>query len=180
MKNRFRFPKFRSGRVSRIGPLEVSAALLMALGMTAARAACPSVPTASRFSINIAGDEVTDSKTALVWARCSVGQSWNGSACTGTGTESYLTHQAALQHAAAQTGWRLPNVKELSSLMDEGCQNPVIDSAAFPNTPSTWFWSSSPYMSFTGVARGVDFGDGGVVNGGRGNAYAVRLVRASQ
>ncbi|MCX8521150.1 MAG: DUF1566 domain-containing protein, partial [Rhodoferax sp.] len=89
------------------------------LGMCAwqAQADCPTWPTADRFNQN--GAEVTDRRTGLVWARCSLGQSWNGSTCTGTA--STHTHEQALAQAqtanvGGASGWRLPNVKELASL----------------------------------------------------------------
>jgi Protein of unknown function (DUF1566) len=142
-------------------------------------AACPSSP--GRYTAN--GAEVTDTRTGLVWARCSAGQTWSGSACTGTA--SSYTHEGALSYAKAQastTGvaWRLPSVKELASIADKGCQNPAIDSAAFPSTPSTWYWSSSPYVGDAGYAWSVSFGNGYVGNGYRYGNGAVRLVRASQ
>lgn len=150
--------------------------LLCAGAALTASAACPSRPTTERFVIN--GAEVTDQRTGLTWARCSVGQSWSGSACTGTATT--MTHEAAMAHAQGQSGWRMPNVKELASLADIGCANPAIDSVAFPNTPFSG-WSSSPYAGSSNVAWFVGFGDGGVgYFGGRGSNVAVRLVRVSQ
>lgn len=150
---------------------------LSLMGTTAAHAACPSVTTASRYSFNAAGDEVTDSKTGLVWARCSVGQSWDGSTCTGTA--SGHTHEQAMSLAQAASGWRLPNEKELTSIADKGCQSPAIDSTAFPNTPSAWYWSSSPYVGSADLTWSVDFNDGYVNGNGRLSTLAVRLVRAS-
>lgn len=141
-----------------------------------AQAACPTAP--GRFVTN--GAEVTDSQTGLVWARCSVGQSWSGSACTGS--YSTHTHEQALALANASDGWRLPNKRELGSLADRGCQNPSIDSTAFPNTISTWYWTSTPYVenfSVTLNAWHVTFTDGFILSSGRGSRYAVRLVRAT-
>lgn len=147
---------------------------------------CPSLPTAERFTINDA--EVTDKRTGLTWKRCSEGQSWSGSTCTGTARTH--THEAALALAKTAnssqiaTGWRLPNVKELASLADKGCQNPAIDSTAFPATPSSWFWSSSPSVGDSVSAWVVDFYYGFVNdhyrNYGLYGGYHVRLVRTSQ
>ena len=140
-----------------------------------AQAACPTTP--GRFAAN--GAEVADGQTGLVWARCSVGQSWSGSACTGTASSH--THEQALALAKAATGWRLPNVKELASLADKGCQSPSIDSAAFPNTSSSWYWTSSPSVGDASYAWVVNFHDGNNVFGSvRGDSSEVRLVRASQ
>jgi len=118
----------------------------------------------SRFSYNVDGAEVTDSRTGLVWQRCSAGQAWSGSTCTGT--TSAFTHEAALAYAQTQTGWRLPNVKELSSIADKTKSNPAIDSTAFPATVVDWYWTSSPYVGIAGYAWSVFFDYGGVVVGG--------------
>ena len=56
----------------------------------------------------------------------------------------------------------------------------AIDSIAFPNTPSSWFWTNSPYVGKSSNAWVVDFGDGGVGYSYPGNTGSVRLVRASQ
>jgi hypothetical protein len=139
-------------------------------------AACPTRPTADRFSIN--GAEVTDKQTGVVWARCSVGQSWSGNTCTGTART--FTHEGALAHVATQSGWRLPTVKELSGLADKACQNPAIDSAAFPATPSSWFWTSSPSSGSSNFAWVVYFHDGYVYGYYfRNYSFLLRLVRAS-
>lgn len=143
-----------------------------------ASAACPSWLTAARFVIN--GAEVTDQRTGLVWARCSVGQSWSGSACAGSA--ALLTHETALAHAQSQSGWRLPSVKELASLADKGCRSPAIDSTAFPNTPLSYYWSSSPDLYDGSFAWTVDFsyGYGSVFTVNRNDSRAVRLVRSSR
>lgn len=143
------------------------------MGMAfAAHAVCPSAP--GRFVAS--GAEVTDSKTGLIWARCAVGQSWDGSTCSGTA--SIRSQEAALAGAQALTGWRLPNIKELSSLVDRGCNVPAIDASAFPN-PALSAWSSSPYSGDTGEAWHVDFGDGNVYHYSRYTLQPVRLVRIS-
>lgn len=149
---------------------------LLALYGVAGQAACPSWPTADRFTLN--GAEVTDKRTGLVWARCSVGQSWSGNACTGTA--STFTHQQALQHAAGQSGWRLPDKRELFSLADKGCSSPAIDSTAFPKTHNSWYWTSSPVVGNSNGAWGVNFDVGYVYSNPRDGNGRVRLVRAGQ
>lgn len=127
----------------------------------------------SRFSYSTDGAEVTDSQTGLIWRRCSAGQTWSGSTCTGTA--NVFMHEGALAYAQSQADWRLPNVQELSSLVDKTRISPAIDGTAFPATVSSWYWSSS----LTGVvnyARYVDFNDGHV-NYSRHNSIYVRLVR---
>lgn len=168
-------------------PLPQILCVVLCAAALSAHAACPSWPTADRFTIS--GEEVTDRRSGLVWKRCSEGQTLSGSSCTGTAAT--YTHEQALARAKSvnttdsATGWRLPNAKELASLADKGCQSPAIDSTAFPGTPSNWYWSSSPYVSFSGNAWGIYFGSGSV-NGGdvygnnRGVNGRVRLVRDSQ
>jgi len=143
----------------------------------------PVAASAQPYVISTDGSEVTDQKTGLIWRRCAEVMSWSGTTCTGTA--SMFTHEAALQQAAAQatgTGvaWRLPNIKELASIADRSRSNPAIDSTAFPATPASWFWSSSPYVGDSYSAWYVNFNYGFVLNYGRGNAVYVRLVRAGQ
>jgi hypothetical protein len=127
------------------------------------------------YTYSANGAEVTDAKTGLTWRRCSEGQSWSGSTCVGSADT--FTHEQALAHAKTQSGWRLPNVKELSSLVDSSRVNPAIDITAFPATPSAWYWSSSPYAGWAGVAGGVGFGGGQVGFNWRDYLNHVRLVR---
>jgi hypothetical protein len=142
---------------------------------------------AERFTLN--GAEVTDMRTGLIWKRCSEGQAWNGTTCTGTATNHRHEPALALANASnssqSATGWRLPNVKELASLADKGCQNPAIDNTTFPATPGDWFWSSSPYVFDPVHAWSVNFFDGHVAGSysSRTNSsdhFHVRLVRSSQ
>lgn len=94
---------------------------------------------------------VTDERTHLMWQRCSVGQS--GGACQ-FGTPKTYTWETALKYVkdlnsnggfAGHTDWRLPNIKELASIVDQRCWNPSINSSVFGNTPNGEFWTSTPY-----------------------------------
>ena len=138
----------------------------------------------TRFTISANGEEVTDSKTSLTWRRCVSGMTWTGSACGGAA--SLFTHEQALAHAQAQSGWRLPNVKELASLVDETRIDPAIDTSAFPNTPSEEFWVSTPQASNNPImAWMVEFYSGVVSDyiGSSGDRNVegkyVRLVRST-
>ena len=138
---------------------------------------------AAPFTISADGQEVTDQASGLIWRRCAEGMSWDGTTCAGSA--STYTHENALvrartEAASSAKAWRLPNVKELSSIVDRSRISPAINVAAFPATPSTWFWSSSPYAGDSVSAWFVLFGNGYVYYNYRGNDYAVRLVRASQ
>lgn len=119
----------------------------------------------SRYSYSTDGSEVTDSQTGLVWRRCSEGMAWSGGTCIGVPTT--YSHEAALAHAKTQTGWRLPNVKELASILNISRMNPAIDPTAFPATSSGWYWSSSPMVGDSRFAWVVGFDYGKVVGGSR-------------
>jgi hypothetical protein len=140
---------------------------------------------ASRFTDNGNGT-VTDKAIGLEWRRCSEGQTWSGDTCTGTaGT---FTWQQALQRAdtasyAGKDDWRLPNVNELASIVEQACYGPAIDLGVFPETATDYFWSSSPHAYYSYSAWLVYFHDGYVdvgSNYNKGYAAYVRLVRGGQ
>ena len=135
------------------------------------------------FTVSVNGTEVTDGRTGLVWRRCAEGMAAAGGTCTGTA--STFTHELALARARDQAtstsvAWRLPNVKELASIVDRSKSNSTIDAVAFPATPANAFWSSSPIVGSAGYAWYVGFGGGNGFGFNRSNAFPVRLVRAGQ
>ncbi|MEY4978521.1 MAG: hypothetical protein RLZZ352_791 [Pseudomonadota bacterium] len=129
----------------------------------------------SRYTYSAPGDEVTDSKTGLTWRRCSEGQTWRGSACTGTAAT--FTHEGAVTQAKTQVGWRLPNVKELVSIVDKTRSTPAIETTVFPATPSGWYWTATPYAGEASFAWSVSFNVGYVNGNYRNSSLHIRLVR---
>jgi hypothetical protein len=136
----------------------------------------------SRYTVaDISGDNVvTDNKTGLMWKQCSEGLT--GADC-GTGTLVSYTWKQALdlpitEDFAGFSDWRVPNIEELRSIAAINCFNPAINEMAFPNTPSDWFWSSSPVADFDSGAWIVVFGSGSDGNFIRGGNFRVRLVRS--
>jgi hypothetical protein len=136
---------------------------------------------------------ITDSKTGLMWKQCLEGLSGND--CT-TGTAGSFTWQQALQRPgtvnagvgfAGHADWRLPNIKELRSIVEEQCSYPAINATRFPNanTPNSAVWSGSPYAGLSAYAWLVYFHYGNSDITYR-NFYssigngAVRLVRGGQ
>jgi hypothetical protein len=139
----------------------------------------------SRYTVNNDGT-VSDLWTGLMWAQCSQGQTWasNGGAGSCSGTTSSLTWQNALTTAetvtlASHSDWRLPNMKELSSLVARNCYDPAINETIFPSTPSSKFWSSSPRYSSSSTWY-VTFYYGYNYYHGRSFSYTVRVVRDGQ
>ena len=104
----------------------------------------------SRFQ-DIGNGEVKDSKTNLIWRRCSIGQEWNGTTCEGDATD--LTWQQALQATKKLgNGYRLPNYKEAVSITHSSCK-PAINSNIFPNMPVDKYGNAQPYWTSTPHAR---------------------------
>ncbi|WP_097111430.1 DUF1566 domain-containing protein [Arsukibacterium tuosuense] len=131
--------------------------------------------------------------TGLIWMRCAVGQDWNGETCIGDamGMDWPQALQTAKDHDfAGYSDWRVPDYKELNSILELACFSPAINLTVFPNTPASnltiapnnppsWFWSSSvslnamyaPKPRFVGFSNGTD----GVSLMGEDNR--LRLVR---
>ncbi len=136
----------------------------------------------NRYSMNANGT-VLDKKTALTWMRCALGQTWNKGVCTGS-AQSH-NWQSALENAkntefAGKNNWRLPNQKELQSLVESRCYDPAINLTAFPNAVSDLFWSSSPVAYLSSSAWLVYFGYGYGAWYHKDGVYYVRLVRNGQ
>jgi hypothetical protein len=141
---------------------------------------------ADRFT-DYADGTVIDSATGLIWKVCSEGQAYNGTSGGCEGAAMPYAWQQALQRAAAvnatgfsgQSSWRLPNSKELSSIVERQCIGPAINLGIFPATPANVFWSASPYGNPT-YALGVSFIDGATGTYFMSSLRYVRLVRGGQ
>lgn len=143
--------------------------------------AVPSTAPVGRF-LNHGDGTVTDTATGLMWAQCAEGLS--GAGCT-DGTAATFTWVQALTQArdsthAGYTDWRLPTVKELPSIVEERCFDPAINLTVFPNAPSSYFWSASPFGVSSNRAWEVYFGNGRAFYGNCYDYHHVRLVRSGQ
>lgn len=147
----------------------------------------PANTPSSQFVDNADGT-VTDLATNLMWKRCSEEHAQDAS-CT-PGDYPYFTWQQALDRAHAVNGgtgyaghrdWRLPNVRELRSIVEESCDFPSINSAVFPNTQPGNYWTSSVAGEWFSVVNQrvwvVAFQLGRPVTEFRDWEYSVRLVR---
>ena len=94
-------------------------------------------------------------------------------------TQSYVADVNA-QGLCGAHDWRLPDPRELLSIVSNDRVNPSIDTTYFPNTVASWFWSASPYASPPYYAWHVDFYYGYVYYGFKSVAEYVRLVRGGQ
>lgn len=73
--------------------------------------------------------------------------------------------------------WRIPTVDELLSIIANDRYGPAVDTAFFPDSVPTWYWSSTPYPYGPGGAWLVHFGHGYVYGDSKAAAAHVRLVR---
>jgi len=95
---------------------------------------------------------VTDTKTTLEWQD---DYSDNGDSV------KYAKWVDAINYCQELTlggndDWRLPNQKELLSIVDYSTYNPAI-SSVFQNTTSSHYWSSTTSAGYSGFAWSVSF-----------------------
>src|SRR5947208_2272718 len=125
-------------------------------------------PGSSSYDTSVRG-VVIDRVTGLWWQRAVDAQmlQWRqaGAAC-------------GCLDLAGHRDWRLPSRIELVSIVDFTRHDPAIDGGAFPDTPTDWFWSSSPVSgSDPPAAWYVAFFDGNTHQAELTVSYHLRCVR---
>ena len=135
-------------------------------------------PTEGRFVDN--GDGmVTDNCTGLMWEQATADTDGDGD----VDKDDMVTWAEALRYCedldfAGHDDWRLPNVRELQSIVDYARHGPAVDPVF--SVESKWYWSSSSYNLAPGHAWNVGFDYGGVSRDRKGYDYYVRAVRTIQ
>lgn len=99
----------------------------------------------SRYMLLNNGTEVKDQRTGLIWQRCSLGQQWDGKTCLGS-SQDYTWKEALSAAKSMGSGYRLPNIRELLTLIEYSCHDVAINEKFFPRTSYSFYWSSSPQM----------------------------------
>ncbi|MDP6172978.1 MAG: DUF1566 domain-containing protein [Rhodospirillales bacterium] len=103
----------------------------------------------NKFKSN-GGGTVTDAMTGLMWQRTDSGKGsdWPGA----------LSYCENLDHAGKRD-WRLPNARELQSIVDYGRADPALDLKYFTQSDKdAWFWSSTTFGEEISHAVYVCFG----------------------
>jgi uncharacterized membrane protein len=138
-------------------------------------------PIDGRYKDNGDGT-VSDLCTGLMWQKDSADVNGDG---TIDGSDA-INWQAALKYCdaldfAGHSDWRLPNVRELQSIVDYGrVDSPAID-PVFGAWTAEW-WSSSTDVNDPQQAWLVAFnvGNAGIGSVEKGNSYYVRAVRGGR
>jgi len=116
----------------------------------------------------VAGDgTVGDPRTGLTWQ--------SRVDATHRSFDEARAYCAAL--AVAGRGWRVPDMKELQTLIDESRADPALDPTLFPDAASEGFWTATPLAGTPGSAWFVDFFSGVAYNAVVDHPYRVRCVR---
>jgi len=137
----------------------------------------PQTTPTERF-IDQGDGAVKDIQTGLVWKKCMEGKS--GGDCS-QGTISSFNWEQALQLAESEPDWRLPNIKELLSIVERQCVSPAINLQVFPNNLGPYqLWSSSPVAYYSASAWYVHISSGDNNWTYRNDKQQVRLVRSGQ
>jgi formylglycine-generating enzyme required for sulfatase activity len=123
-----------------------------------------------RYKVNAAAKTVYDTVTKLTWQRDGTASGWNMNVAAGDSFCSNLVLDG--------TGWRLPTIVELQSILDLSKSQVAIDPSAFPDTPTdVWTWSSTKAQNSSSIVWNVHFPSGWSVQYGAESGARVRCVR---
>ena len=162
-------------------------ALMLSWSLLAQAAENPINDDWSNSRYHVHGDgTVTDTVTGLMWMQCSMGQDYDydaGNCNSSAAASSYSWHEAleaAEAHSLADhTDWRLPNIRELASLVARDGAEPAINNAIFSATSAN-YWSASLAAADSNQAWLINFTIGNDLTGDHGDANHIRLVRSSK
>jgi hypothetical protein len=103
----------------------------------------------------------------------------SGQPATYCNTQAFVARVNAVG-LCGQSDWRMPTREELLGIVSYDRVAPTIDTAYFPNTPSSVVWSGSPYANDSDGAWYVFFYYGASGFDYRDDDSQVRLVRGGQ
>ena len=131
--------------------------------------------------VNNGDGTVTDARTGLMWEQKTNDEGPNDKDLDFTWSEalSWIAFLNASDYLG-YSDWRLPNIRELASIIDFSRHIPSIDTNFFPNTQTSSYWSSTTDLFPVSNAWNVFFGSGDISwNSKSGKRYA-RAVRSGQ
>lgn len=122
--------------------------------MTPTYARCVRGNSANKVLYDIGNGTILEYTTGLIWQQQddNIQRSWQGA----------LAYCEGLQ-LAGSAEWKLPDVKELLSIVDYNNQNPTIDTSYFPGTNNSDYWTSSTLITNSNdgsSAWSINFGNG--------------------
>jgi hypothetical protein len=133
-----------------------------------------------RFTDNNNGT-VTDKLTGLIWlktANCSGQTSW---AYALSFANMLASGACGLADGSVAGAWRLPNIREMQSLLDYAQPGPILPGGhPFTGVQSTIYWTSTTARGNTSSAWYVSLTNGYVNSGGKSGGYYVWPVRDGQ
>jgi len=136
-----------------------------------------------RFTDNGDGT-VTDNLTKLFWlkdANCPLATKTWQQALDWVDDLNSMSIACTDYTAMTFTDWRLPNIKELTSLLDYGRWNPALPVGhPFIDVQGSFYWSSSSSVFSPATAWVTAPSDGGVVKIAKGGSLFVLPVRGGQ
>jgi hypothetical protein len=136
-----------------------------------------------RFVVDGTGDCVTDNLTGLMWARNANLLAGAGAPSTGAISYSDAVLAPAGLSLCGFSDWRLPNRKELRSLINYGLadNSTSLNALGFTNVQAFEYWSSSNRLGqSTGGGWFVDMRDGSSAIHAKGTLRFVWPVRTGQ
>jgi len=119
---------------------------------------------------------ITDNATGLMWVKDPGGM-------PGPPFNAPMDWQAAIDACealdfAGHTDWRLPNIKELMSIIDYSTMNPALDLAYFSPILAGPFWSSTTSQTSTDAAYTINLSFGTMLYHPKIEEWMVMPVRA--
>ena len=137
-----------------------------------------------RFIASDDNSEVFDTKTELVWRRCALGYIENNNSCiddveNDKNKWNWLDVTRMELKSLRVDGWRLPNIKELTSITEYGCVSPAINTEVFYNSPadSGQYMSNTPAVNNAKKMKAVDIISGNIKDINKTNQSYYKVVR---
>ncbi len=135
----------------------------------------PSDSNKPRFEISDDEQTVKDILTGLEWSRCLAGTEWGENNCINEAQS--MTPEAASSLCSEKNGFRLPNIRELESLINYCDHTPAVFVSVFGDSKQGNVWSSTKSSADESVIWQVSF-DYGMIKAMPANQKAhVRCVK---